>query len=98
MSRVFEFAGNNPLLIAAFFAVLGMIIFTEYSRVSSGMKALSPFAATKLLNGGEAIFLDVRDDKEYKAGHVMNARHVPLSTMDKFMHELEKHTAEEKRL
>jgi len=91
MSRVIEFIGNNPLLCAAFAAVLAMILYHEYARLFSGLKSLSPFAATKLLNEGEALFIDVRDDKEYKAGHVMNARHVPLSTMDKFMHELEKH-------
>ncbi len=91
MSRVFEFVGNNPLLFAAFAAVLGMIIYYEYTRFASGLKRLSPFEATQLLNEGEAIFLDVRDDKEFKSGHVLNARHIPLSTMDKFMHELEKH-------
>ncbi len=91
MSRVFEFVGNNLLLCAAFVAVLAMVIYYEYTRFAAGLKALSPFAATKLLNEGEAVFLDVRDDKEYKAGHIMNAQHVPLSNMDKFMHELEKH-------
>ena len=68
-----------------------MILYFEYTRFFSGLKALSPFAATKLLNDGEALFLDVRDDKEFKAGHVLNARNVPLSSMDKYMHELEKH-------
>lgn len=91
MSQVLEFISNNLLLCSAFAAVLGMVIFYEYSRFASGMTRLSPFAATKMLNDGEAMFLDVRDDKEYKAGHVLNARHVPLSQMDKFMHELEKH-------
>ena len=86
-----EFIGNNLLLCAAFVAVLAMVIYYEYTRVASGLKALSPFAATKLLNGGEALFIDVRDDKEYKAGHITNAKHVPLSNMDKFMHELEKY-------
>lgn len=91
MNRVVEFVGNNLLLCAAFVAVLAMVVYYEYTRIASGLKALSPFAATKLLNEGEAVFLDVRDDKEYKAGHILNARHVPLSKMDKFMHELEKH-------
>ena len=91
MSRVFEFIGNNLLLCSAFVAVLAMVIYFEYMKFFSGLKALSPFAATKLLNDGEALFIDVRDDKEFKAGHVLNARSIPLSSMDKFMHELEKH-------
>lgn len=91
MNQVIEFIGNNLLLCAAFAAVLGMVVYYEYTRFSSGLKGLSPFAATKLLNQGEALFLDVRDDKEFKAGHILNAKHVPLSNMDKFMHELEKY-------
>lgn len=91
MTRVFEFIGNNPLLVAAFAAIVGMILYFEYTKFASGLKALSPFAATKLLNEGEALFIDVRDDKEFKTGHVLNARNIPLSNIDKFMHELEKH-------
>ena len=91
MNQVFEFIGNNLLLCAAFAAVLAMVVYYEYTRLASGLKSLSPFAATKLLNGGEALFLDVRDDKDFKAGHISNAKHVPLSNMDKFMHELEKY-------
>ena len=37
------------------------------------------------------MFLDVRDDKEFKTGHVLNARNIPLTNMEKYMHELEKH-------
>jgi len=91
MNRLIEFTSNNVLLCSAFFVVLGMLLYTEYTRLFSGLKALSPFAATKLLNDGEAVFIDVRDEKEFKSGHVLNARHVPLSTLDKYLHELEKH-------
>jgi len=91
LERLIEFAGNNPLLFAGFFGVLGLIIFTEYTRIFSGLKALSPFAATRLLNDGDALIIDVRNEKDFKSGHVLNARHVPLSSMDKYLHELEKH-------
>jgi len=66
MQQLIEFIGNHPLLIAAFFAVLGMLIYTEYARLSSGVPNLAPFAATQLLNDGEAVFVDVREEKEFK--------------------------------
>jgi len=50
MAQVFEFAGNHPLLIFAFFASLGMIVFSEYMRFANSGKALSPYAATQMLN------------------------------------------------
>ncbi len=91
MQQLIEFASNHLLLVFAFFATLGMLIFTEYTRMFSGVPGLSPYQATQLLNDGDALFLDVRDDKEYKNGHIKGARSVPVNQLDKQMHELEKH-------
>ncbi|MBX2838107.1 MAG: rhodanese-like domain-containing protein [Gammaproteobacteria bacterium] len=90
MQQFVEFVGNHPFLWMAFAAVLGMIIFTEYSRVASGVTGLSPFAATQLLNKGDALVVDVRDEKEFKAGHVLNARNLPVSSLDKRLVEIDK--------
>ena len=91
MDRIPEFFGNHLLLFAAFFAVLGMLIYTEWTRLKTGNTALSPFAATRLINDGEALVVDVRDEKEYKTGHVLGAKSVPVGSMDQRMHELQKH-------
>jgi len=69
MQQLVEFIGNHPLIVTAFFAVLGMLVYTEYLRFFSGIANLSPHAATQLLNDSGAVFVDVRDEKEYKAGH-----------------------------
>jgi len=91
MQQLFEFMGNHPLLVAAFAAVLGMLLYTEYTRLFSGIPGLSPYAATQLLNEGEAVFLDVRDEKEFKTGHIKGARSVPVKDVDKQMHDIEKY-------
>lgn len=91
MGQVFEFISNHPLLIVAFFATLGMLSFTEYTRLFSGVKGLAPYVATQMLNAGEAIFVDVRSDSEYKNGHIINARNMPVNNFDKHIHELDKH-------
>ena len=90
MNQVIEFVGNHPLLFVAFFMTLGMLIFTEYTRSFSGVKALSPYAATQLLNAGETTFIDVREDAEFKKGHVINARNMPITSFDNRLHEIEK--------
>ena len=91
MERIPEFVGNHLLLFAAFFAVLGMLIYTEWTRAKGSAASLSPFAATRLLNDGDAVVIDVRDEREYKSGHVLNARSVPVGAMDQHMHELKKY-------
>ncbi|OED35586.1 sulfurtransferase [Chromatiales bacterium (ex Bugula neritina AB1)] len=90
MNRIPEFVGNHPILFFALAAVIGMIAFFEYQRLFSGVKQLSPTEATRLQNDEDAIFVDVRDDSEYKKGHILGARHIPMSNFDKRMTELEK--------
>lgn len=90
MERIPEFVGNHPILFTALAVVLGMIIFFEYQRMFSGIKQLSAIEATRLQNDEDAIFVDVREDSEYKAGHILGARHIPISNFDKRMTELEK--------
>lgn len=91
MQQLIEFIGNHPLPVAAFVAVLGMLIYTEYMRMFSGIPNLSPYAATQLLNDGEAIFVDARDEKEYKAGHIKGARSIPVNDVANQLHDIEKY-------
>jgi rhodanese-related sulfurtransferase len=41
--------------------------------------SLSAAEAKALLDAGEAILVDVREDKEWAAGHIPGALHAPLS-------------------
>lgn len=91
MQQIFEFIGNHPLLMLGFAAVLGMLVYTEYLRFFSGIPNLSPYAATQLLNEGDALFLDVREEKEYKSGHIKGARSLPVNEVDKQIHDIEKY-------
>ena len=91
MSQIIEFVGNHTLLFVAFLATLGMLVYTEYMRFTAANTALSPFEATQKMNTGEAIFLDVRDDSEFKSGHLLNARSMPVNKLDERMHEIEKY-------
>lgn len=90
MNRIPEFVSNHPILFLALALVIGMIAFFEYQRLFSGIKQLSPIEATRLQNDEDAIFVDVREDNEFKRGHILNAKHMPISTFDKRMTELEK--------
>ena len=73
MSQIIEFVGNHTLLFVAFFMTLGMLVYTEYTRMAGAGAALSPYDATQKMNEGNAVFLDVRDESEYKGGHLLNS-------------------------
>jgi rhodanese-related sulfurtransferase len=90
LARVIEFIGNHPILFLAFFATLGLLIGTEISRRLSGMRSVGPLEATQLSNRQDAVFLDIRDEGEYRAGHIPEAVHIPLKQLPDRVAELEK--------
>jgi rhodanese-related sulfurtransferase len=77
-----EFSTNHLLLVMAFFAILAMLIGNELRRFFSSVKEVAPAEATRLLNHENAIMVDMRSDKEYRDGHVVNAIHAPPDTQD----------------
>ena len=90
-ARIIEFTGNHPILILAFVGTLAILIYTEISRRMSGMKSVGPVEATQLSNRQDAVFLDIRDEGEFKVGHIPDAIHIPMKQVAERVKELEKH-------
>ena len=90
-ARIIEFIGNHPVLILAFVGTLGALLFSEISRRLSGMKAVDPVQATQLSNRENAVFLDIREDGEYKNGHIPESIHIPIRQLPDRIAELNKH-------
>ena len=89
-ARIIEFTGNHPVLVLAFLGTLGALVFTEISRRFSGLRSVGPAEATQLSNRENAVFLDIRDDGEYKGGHIPEAIHIPLKQLPERAAELDK--------
>ena len=90
-ARIIEFIGNHPLLILAFAGTLGALLASEIGRRLSGMKAVDAIQATQLSNRENAVFLDIRDDGEYRGGHIPEAIHIPIRQLPDRIGELNKH-------
>ncbi|MCO6412935.1 MAG: rhodanese-like domain-containing protein [Thiogranum sp.] len=90
-ARIIEFIGNHPLLFVAFFGTLGLLIGSEISRRLSGMKSIGPMEATQLSNREDAVFLDIREEVEYRAGHIPESIHIPMKQLPDRVAELNKH-------
>ena len=90
MQEYLEFARTNPLLFLGFFAVLGLIIWTEYGRLSRKYKMLPVNNAVRLMNDDKTVVVDVRDDSEVEDGVIQGAKHIPLGNLTTRIGELDK--------
>lgn len=88
MERFFEFVGNHPLLVGAFLLLLVLFIRNETRR---GGRSVSPQQLVDMVNRDDAVVLDIRDRKEYQAGHIVEAVNVPYSNLESRIDELSKH-------
>jgi rhodanese-related sulfurtransferase len=82
ISQLSEFITNHPWLILAAVALTAMLIGGELKRRLSGVRDVAPGEATRLLNHENAIMVDMRSDRDYRDGHIVNAVHVPAENSD----------------
>ena len=88
MSQLFEFVGNHPILVGIFAVLLTLFIRNETQR---GGRGVSPQELVNLVNKEGAVVLDVRDSKEFAAGHIVDAVNVPHTSLEGRLAELEKY-------
>ncbi len=86
-----QFISNNilPIFIALFSGV--MLLWSFFGNRFRGVKEVDLAAALQLINHKNATILDVREPKEYDAGHLLNSKLIPLGKLKERMGELESH-------
>ena len=80
INQLTEFTGNHMLLVLALFAIIAMLLGGEIQSRISGIKAVAPGEATRMINHDNAIMIDMREDKDYREGHIVNAIHAPAGS------------------
>ena len=83
-----EFINQNILLIAVIVVSAGGLLWPLFVR--SAGNEVNPVAATLLINREDAVVIDVREANEYAAGHLPEARNIPLAKLADRAAELEK--------
>lgn len=86
-NQLLQFAQANLLYVTLALTSGAMLAWNLFG---TGAKGISPLEATLLMNREDAIIVDVREGSEWAAGHIANARHIPLGQLDKRMSELER--------
>ncbi|HEX7114338.1 MAG TPA: rhodanese-like domain-containing protein [Steroidobacter sp.] len=80
MNRLLEYTSNHPFLVVAAVILAVLAIVIEIRHRARGSNSVGPMDAVRLTNSG-AIVLDVRDSKEYEAGHIIDARNIPAAEL-----------------
>ena len=88
MDRFFEFLANHPFLIGTFALLLALFVRNEMRR---GGETIGIQQMVELVNREGAIVLDVRDRKEFEAGHIVGAVNIPFANLESRADELRKH-------
>ena len=74
-----EFVINNWPLFLALAIISYMLARTWFG--SGALINIRPAEAVQLINHQDAVVVDVRSDKEYQEGHIVNAIHIPLGIL-----------------
>ena len=89
--QFFEFSTNHPILVLSFAALLGLIVFIEFRRLTQKFDNITPSAAIGLINREEPLLLDVREQNELGDGMLSEALHIPMSAMSPRVSELDQY-------
>lgn len=84
-----QFLQENWMLVALAVVSGAMLVWNFIGGSLSGAEQADTLKATRLYND-DALVLDVREDKEYAAGHIPKAKHIPLGQLAGRLQEIEK--------
>jgi len=80
MQQLLDYIGHHPYLAGAtLLAAIAVVVFELRARVHA-FAALSAMQAVRLMNQG-ALVIDLRSKELYDAGHIVDARNVPVADL-----------------
>lgn len=86
-----EFILQNLWLVVLFVASGAVLAWPEVAKLIGASNEVGTLEATRLLNQGTTLVLDVRDASEFAAGHLPRARHIPLKELASRIEEIGKY-------
>lgn len=94
MEQFFVFLLKSPFNLLMFISAVisgGLLIYPLLKRSVGTSAEVGPGEAVTLINRKDAVVIDVRDEGDYAAGHITNARHIPESKIDERLKELDRY-------
>jgi rhodanese-related sulfurtransferase len=81
MEQLIEYSNNHPMLMAGTILMALAVIFYELRTRASGLTAISTVHAVRLINQGARV-IDIREQTQFDAGHIVNSVHIPAAELD----------------
>jgi rhodanese-related sulfurtransferase len=88
MEQFIEFATAHWMLVSALVVLIGLLAMDGSAKAGP---TVTPQGATMLINRQDAVVLDIRDKKDFKTGHLLDAINIPQSSLATRIGELEKY-------
>jgi rhodanese-related sulfurtransferase len=85
-----EFISKNIFLIVIALVSGGMLLW-PLVRKGMGGPGVNTLQATQMMNREDALVLDLRPAAEYANGHILGARNLPFTELERRAGELDKH-------
>lgn len=82
---------TNIWMVVIAFTSGVMLFWSFFGNRIRGIKDVNTVEAIELINHKNAVVLDVREDSEYKSGHLINSRWIPLGKLVSRVGELERY-------
>lgn len=81
MQEYLSFLANHIVLATAWAAIAFLLVTSLVRSALSGVKSLAPQAVTSLINGADAVVVDVRSKAEFAKGHIPGSLSIPLEQL-----------------
>ena len=82
MDQYIEFASKHWMLVVAFLAVTYFLIQDIIESSLRKYQTISPMLTVTKLNTSNPIIVDVREISEFKKGHIADAIHIPVASLE----------------
>ena len=86
-----QYLQNNLWMVMIAISSGLMLLWSLFGNRLRGVKEVDAAEALQLINHKNAIILDVREESEYKSGHLLNAKWIPLGKLVARIGELERY-------
>ena len=85
---MYEFISQNIMLVALFVVSGAMLAWPAIAKTTGGTREIGTLEATRLMNTGNALVLDIRDTGEFSGGRIPKSKNIPLAEIDKRLDEI----------
>ena len=91
MEQLPEFVGNHLFLFSLLVSILMLLIWNLFGDMLSGAKLLLPDEVTRLINREDAKVVDLRTQKDFEKGHIIDAINISADQLSGQLDKLKKH-------